>query len=57
VSGYRFTKSIVEEATLGWFEQLGYGVVGGPDIAPGEPETERTSYADIVLVERLNGLP
>lgn len=49
----KFTESDVEEAALYYFKQLGYIVIGGPDIAPGEPGAERSSYADIVLVDRL----
>ena len=48
-----FTESVVEEATLAWFDELGYSIVYGPDIAPEEPHTERTSYADVVLMDRL----
>ena len=46
-------ESTVEEAALGWFEELGYAVVHGPEIAPGELFAERDSYSDIVLVKRL----
>jgi type I restriction enzyme R subunit len=42
----KFTESDVEEAALYYFEQLGYTVLGGPDIAPGESEAERSSYAN-----------
>ncbi|MEZ4250572.1 MAG: type I restriction endonuclease subunit R [Polyangiales bacterium] len=48
-----FTESVVEEAALEWFAALGYDVVGGPSIAPGEPAAERSSYADVVLEGRL----
>jgi type I restriction enzyme R subunit len=48
-----FTESVVEEAALEWFEHLGYAVVSGPSIAPGEPGTERTSYEQVVLDARL----
>ena len=48
-----FTESIVEAATLEWFEQLGYTTLPGNDIAPGEPNQERTTYADVVLSDRL----
>jgi type I restriction enzyme R subunit len=48
-----FTESVVEEAALEWFAGLGYAVVGGPAIAPGESEAERKSYADVVLEGRL----
>ncbi len=47
------TESIVEEATLTWFEELGYTVLHGADIAPGESDAERSSSSDVVLVERL----
>jgi type I restriction enzyme R subunit len=46
-------ESTVEEAALSWFEELGYAVVHGPNIAPGELFTERQSYSDVVLVKRL----
>ena len=52
----KFTESDVEEAALYYFEQLGYTVLGGPDIAPGEPGAERSSYADVVLVDHLREL-
>jgi type I restriction enzyme R subunit len=48
-----FTESVVEEAALSWFEGLGYRIAHGPDISPGEPAAERASYADVVLVDRL----
>ncbi len=48
-----FTESVVEEATLDWFRQLGYAVLFGPDVASGEPTAERASYADVVLLDRL----
>jgi len=49
----RITESHVEEAALDWFEELGWSVLHGPDIAPGEPAAERDSYADIILRDRL----
>ncbi len=48
-----FTESTVEEAALEIFENLGYTIVHGPDIAPGELFAERTSYADVLLIKRL----
>jgi len=36
-----------------WFESLGYQILNGPDIAPGEPQAERDSYSEVVLKERL----
>jgi type I restriction enzyme R subunit len=46
-------ESIVEDATLAWFGELGYAVGHGPHIAPGEPAAERASFGEVVLVERL----
>jgi type I restriction enzyme, R subunit len=46
-------ESTVEEASLSWFEELGYAVVHGPEIAPGDLFAERQSYGDVVLVKRL----
>ncbi|OGY17856.1 MAG: DEAD/DEAH box helicase [Candidatus Chisholmbacteria bacterium RIFCSPLOWO2_01_FULL_50_28] len=51
----KYTESDLEQATLEWLSELGYSVVGGPEIAPppdGE-RPERKSYSDVVLVERL----
>jgi type I restriction enzyme, R subunit len=48
-----FTESVVEEAALEWLGALGYAVLAGPSIAPGEPAAERASYADVVLAGRL----
>ena len=36
-------ESTVEEAALSWFEELGYAVIHGPEIAPGELFSERES--------------
>jgi type I restriction enzyme R subunit len=44
---------VVEAAALDWFRQLGYAVLYGPEIAPGEPAAERSSYSEVVLLERL----
>lgn len=46
-------ESHVEEAALTWFGELGYAIAHGPHMAPGEPVTERKSFADVVLVGRL----
>jgi type I restriction enzyme, R subunit len=53
VNNADFSESVVEQAALAWFEGLGYGVVAGPTIAPGELAAERTSYAEVVLALRL----
>ena len=46
-------ESIVEDAALEWFGELGYAVGHGPQLAPGEPRTERDSFGEVVLVGRL----
>ncbi|MBL8816064.1 MAG: type I restriction endonuclease subunit R [Planctomyces sp.] len=46
-------ETIVEEASLSWFQNLGYAIRTGPDIAPGEPDSERASFADVILIGRL----
>ncbi|MFZ2642096.1 MAG: type I restriction endonuclease subunit R [Verrucomicrobiia bacterium] len=48
-----FTESIVEDAALTWFGELGYVIGHGERIAPGEPAAERKTFGDVVLVERL----
>ena len=49
----RFAESTVEDAALEWLDGLGYQVLYGPDIAPGEPAAERDSYGEAVLPGRL----
>ena len=46
-------ESIVEDAALEWFGELGYAVGHGPQLAPGEPAAERASFGEVVLVGRL----
>ena len=46
-------ESIVEAAALGWFQELGYDVLPGPQLAPGEPTAERETFRDVVLAGRL----
>jgi len=46
-------ESTVEAAALEWFEELGYRIAYGPDLAPGEPKAERDSFGETVLVGRL----
>jgi len=48
-----FTESIVEQAALAWLESIGYLILPGPDIAPGEPAAEREQYGQVVLEYRL----
>ena len=46
-------ESIVEDAALEWFGDLGSTVGHGPQLAPGEPAAERDSFGEVVLVGRL----
>ncbi|MGH7989228.1 MAG: type I restriction endonuclease, partial [Limisphaerales bacterium] len=48
-----FTESVVEDATLSWFGELGYSLLHGQEIAPGEAAAERTSFGEAILPERL----
>ena len=48
-----FTESILEEAALDWFAELGYSVLHGPDIAPDGIAPERADYSEILLADRL----
>lgn len=49
----KFTESIVEEATLEWLEGLGYTPLNASEIAPDSSNSERQTYADVVLIDRL----
>lgn len=46
------TESIIEQAALDWFKELGYSILNGPNIAPGELFSERASYSDVILKGR-----
>ncbi len=46
-------EAIVEAATLAWLEALGYSVLHGPEIAPGEAAAERNHYGEVLLAGRL----
>ncbi len=41
-------ESIVEDAALEWFGELGYDVGHGLHLAPGEPAAERASFGEVV---------
>jgi len=47
------TESDVEEIVLFWFGDLGYEILHGPGIGPGESGAERSDYADPLLPDRL----
>lgn len=46
-------ESVVEQAVLEWFADLGYEVRRGARIGPGEPAAERDDYRDVLLEGRL----
>ncbi len=48
-----FFESHLEEATMEWFEELGYEIVFAPEIAPEGEYPEREDYQDVILNERL----
>jgi type I restriction enzyme, R subunit len=50
------SEDVVEQAMLEWLAGLGWSTAHGPDISPPDaksPGTERATYRDVVLVERL----
>jgi len=47
------TEDTLEQTVLAWFGALNYNVLHGPDIAPDEPASERKSYSDVILRDRL----
>ncbi len=47
------TESEIESAALDWLAGLGYQTLLGPDIAPGEPSSEREDYGQVVLERRV----
>lgn len=50
---HTFTEAEVEAAALGWFAELGYEVLYGPEIAPDGAHPERESYHEPLLTGRL----
>ena len=46
-------ESLLEDAAIEWFGELGYAVGHGPLLAPGEPAAERDSFGEVGLVGRL----
>nr|MDQ3314474.1 HsdR family type I site-specific deoxyribonuclease [Verrucomicrobiota bacterium] len=47
-------ESVVEEATLSWFNDLGYSLTDARHLAPGEVGVERSSFGAVTLVGRLS---
>ena len=50
----QFVESDLEQATLEWFQDLGYQTLYGPDISKGGSFAEREGFGDVVLYERLH---
>ena len=46
-------ESIVEDAALEWFGELGYSCLGAEALTPSLSQGEREAYSDVVLVGRL----
>jgi type I restriction enzyme R subunit len=42
------TESILEDAAVEWFGELGYAVGHGPHLAPGEPVANLDSFGEVV---------
>lgn len=51
-----FSESIVEDAPLARLESLGWRVMHGLEITPGEPGAERSDYGQVVLEQRLRAV-
>lgn len=47
------SESDIENLALEWLFELGYNIIHGPNIAPGELAAERKSYGDVVFDDRL----
>jgi type I restriction enzyme R subunit len=47
-------ESVIEQAALAWLEALGYNILYGPEIAPGEPAAEREDYEQVILESRFS---
>lgn len=51
---HQFNEFTVEHAALEYFADLGYQIVYGPNIAPGEDAQERDSFGQVYLLGRLH---
>jgi type I restriction enzyme R subunit len=47
------SEQTLEKLTLTWFEELGYTLLHGPNIAPGETAAERDDFTQVLLLSRL----
>ena len=50
----KFIENDLEQAVMEWFQDLGYQTQYGPDISPGGSFSERESFGDVVLYDRLH---
>ena len=48
-----FIESTIEQIALDWLKDMGYTIVFGGDIAPGEPTAERENYGEVILSGRV----
>lgn len=48
-----FSESVIEQAALAWLENMGYLILSGLEIAPGETMAEREDYSQVWLPRRL----
>jgi type I restriction enzyme, R subunit len=48
-----FSESVIEQAALAWLESLGYLIISGLEVAPGEAMAERDDYSQVCLSRRL----
>ncbi len=46
-------ESIIEDAVLTWFGEIGYGIEGRPEMAPGEAVAEWKSIGEVILEGRM----
>ena len=46
-------ESVVEQAALAWLEARGWRIAHGPDLGPDSGASERTSYGDAILEQRV----
>lgn len=49
----KYNEATVEDASLEYFREIGYGTAWGPNLAPGEPGQERETFRDVILEGRL----
>jgi len=47
------TEAEIEDFALECLQSLGWQVLNGPDVAPGEIHAERDSYQEVILLPRL----